>query len=213
MDADRFDALTRFLFEGSSRRRALGLSMTGILGMLGVADVFAKKRKKKCKKTCGPCRKCKKGKCKPKPNGTACGTCHICEGGQCVNTPDNTPCEDGNPCTVNTICTNGVCAGMPGNNGFICGNSTHGGTAIRCCDGACPDPICVPSGPTSDTCSIAADCSSLNCCSEEISECVTGSCRCYFAQANEPCGSDLDCSVGAGTSTACTCGQCKPPPV
>jgi len=58
-----------------------------------------------CKKKCGPCKRCKKGKCKPKPAGTACagGTC---QGGSCVTAAANVPpspplaCGSGGPCRV-----------------------------------------------------------------------------------------------------------------
>jgi hypothetical protein len=183
-----------------------------MIGLLGLADVVAKKRKKKCKKKCGPCRKCRKGKCKATP-GASCGACKICDGaGQCVNVADNTPCDDGNFCTVNDVCTNGVCAGTAGNQGQVCGTSTYGGTAIRCCNGSCPDPNCLPSGDTGDSCTVDDECFNLNCCAEQSADCQSASCFCFFAQAGEPCGSDYDCSVGAGANTACVCGTCQLPP-
>jgi hypothetical protein len=212
MDDNRFDALARLLSNPSSRRSAVSLTAGGILGALATAAATAKKRKRKCKKKCGPCRKCRHGKCKPKPNGTPCGACQICTAGQCGNAPDNTPCDDGNPCTVSDVCTNGVCDGTPGNQGQICGTSTHGGTAIRCCNGACPDPNCVPSGDTDVSCAIVNDCLALACCAQQSASCNPGGCFCFFAQAGEPCGSDLDCSNGAGSATACICGTCQQPP-
>lgn len=212
MDADRFDALVRSLSEGASRRRALGLTSGSILGLLGLADAAARKRKKKCKKKCGPCKKCKKGKCKPKPIGTACGACHVCDAtGQCVNVPDTTPCDDGKLCTVNTVCSSGVCGGSPANQGQICGISKHGGTALRCCNGVCPDPDCVPSGDTSIACNGQAICNTVKCCAEQGATCNDPSCRCFFALAGQPCGSDHDCTM-AGQTTACICGTCQAPP-
>src|SRR5215213_248587 len=55
-----------------------GLALGGPLALLGLREAEAK-----CKKKCGPCKRCKKGKCKPKPAGTACagGTC---QGGACL---------------------------------------------------------------------------------------------------------------------------------
>lgn len=212
MDAERFDTLIRSLTAGSSRRRTLGVAFGGILGLRGLAAATARKRKKKCKKKCGLCRKCKKGKCKA-TTGASCGICRACDAaGQCVNVADNTPCDDGNLCTINDVCTNGVCGGTSTNQGQVCGTSTHGGTAIRCCNGVCADPDCLPSGTTGVSCTVDNTCFTLDCCAQQSANCQSDACFCFFAQAGEPCGSDLDCSNGAGANTACICGACQTPP-
>ena len=46
MDATRFDAFTRYLSIGSSRRGALAALLGGTLGLLGLADTTAKKGKR-----------------------------------------------------------------------------------------------------------------------------------------------------------------------
>jgi len=167
---------------------------------------------------CPVCHSCNTatGKCLPDAAlvGQACGTCRTCDAtGQCLVVGDTTPCDDGNPCTVNTFCTNGVCGGPSANQGKVCGASTHGGTALRCCNGTCPDPNCVPSGVTGVACNDNTICSTLNCCAQQFTTCDgSNHCMCFFAQANEPCGSDLDCSMSGGPSTACICGMCKAPP-
>jgi hypothetical protein len=108
-------------------------------------------------------------------------------------------------------CKHGKCKPKP--NGTPCGASTHGGATIRCCNGACPDPGCVPSGETGDSCAIDADCAAIDCCAQQGTTCEPDSiCFCFFAEAGEPCGSDLDCSIAAGSSTACICGTCQAPP-
>ena len=86
MDHGTLDALTRSLTDsppGSTTRRTVtrllgGLALGGPLALLGLREAEAK-----CKKKCGVCKRCKKGKCKPKPAGTACagGTC---QGGACL---------------------------------------------------------------------------------------------------------------------------------
>jgi subtilisin-like proprotein convertase family protein len=55
-----------------------GLALGGPLALRGIAAGEAKRRK-----TCGPCKRRKKGKCKPKPAGTAC-TGGTCQHGTCV---------------------------------------------------------------------------------------------------------------------------------
>src|SRR5215213_3578267 len=92
MDHGTLDALTRSLTDsppGSTTRRTMtrllgGLALGGPLALLGLREAEAK-----CKKKCGPCKRCKKGKCKPKPAGTACagGTCHK---GTCVTAAPST---------------------------------------------------------------------------------------------------------------------------
>jgi hypothetical protein len=171
-----------------------------------------------CPAVCPACQTCNPATGECIPNGAAagqpCGTCRTCNAtGQCAIVADSTSCDDGNPCTINTVRTNGVCGGPSANQGKICGTSTHGGTALRCCNGACPDPNCVPSGPTGVSCGGSSDCIALNCCAQQGTTCnASAVCACFFAEATEKCASDHDCSMVAGPQKACICGTCQLPP-
>jgi hypothetical protein len=113
MDDSHFDALTRSLGGGRSRRAMLGV--LAALGLAGLDDATAKKKRKKkrkkkkqpakpCATSCAGC--CDNGNCKPGTATTACGsdgeTCAACEAGEgcqdgsCVTLP----CGQGGPCLV-----------------------------------------------------------------------------------------------------------------
>ena len=80
MNARSFDALTRSLVVGATRRRLLA----GLAASLGgaIAPVLAIQEANA--KHCPPCRKKKRGHCKrKKPNGTPCGEEKTCQGGKC----------------------------------------------------------------------------------------------------------------------------------
>src|SRR5215213_4723115 len=108
MDTDAFTTLTRSLSStqprSTTRRRLTrllgGLALGGPLALLGLSQAEAT-----CKKKCGPCKRCKKGKCKPKPAGTAC-TGGTCQNGTCIPAtapsppPLVPPCGAGGPCLV-----------------------------------------------------------------------------------------------------------------
>jgi hypothetical protein len=139
MDDVRFDILSRSLSTDQSRRtiaRLLGgLALGGPLALLRLAEAEAK-----CKKKCGPCKRCKKGKCKPKPAGTACsgGTC---QRGACIaDAPE--PCVPQDPATV--------CAAGCGTRSDNCGR------AVVC---LCPDgDLCLGNGSCAQICVTGADC-------------------------------------------------------
>src|SRR5215217_1712982 len=146
MDDGAFDGLTRSLtasLTGRTTRRGItrllgGLALGGPLTLLGLGEAEAK-----CKKSCGPCKRCKKGKCKPKPAGTACagGTC---QGGSCVLAA----CISQDPALV--------CAAGCGVKADNCGRAVtcpcQGGQkclANGTCAGTCnPDANTCPSGCT-----------------------------------------------------------------
>ena len=112
-----FDALTKSLVANHSRRGIIrflgGLTLGGPLALMASVDAGAK-----CKKSCGPCKRCKKGKCKPKPVGTACagGTC---QGGSCVAPQSASPSAP--------TCTDGIRNGSET-------DVDCGGTCPRCAD-------------------------------------------------------------------------------
>jgi hypothetical protein len=151
MEASRFDALTRHLVMGLSRRRSLGI--LAAMGLVGLVSPDAAEAKKK-KKPCPPCKKRKQGKCKKKlPDGTACAG-GSCQGGRCVAaTPPPTGsgpvppvCGAGKACAGADDCFSGgtceckVRSDNPnvtccGNLGFGCG---LGETQCSASDPRCP---------------------------------------------------------------------------
>jgi hypothetical protein len=150
IDGDHFDTLTRGLANPASRRTALGVGLSGILGALGVTETAAKKHKKWCKKKCGPCQRCKKGKCKPTAAGTLCtladGEEGTCQSGACVFT-----------CAPGLTDCGGYCADLQtdDNNCGACGNYC-----------ILFDPVCQGGSccaPTAFSCSDDEDCCSGNC--------------------------------------------------
>lgn len=90
---------------------------------------------RQCCATAGQPMTCQSGRCRaiPPPCGS-CGPCQTCDPatGQCVNVANGTGCDDGNDCTVNDVCTNGVCAGTPVADGDCCADGL-------CVDGACAE--------------------------------------------------------------------------
>lgn len=106
MDGARFDTLARSLTSGGSRRRALAITLGGVIGALGLATTEAKKKKKKA---CPPCKKRKQGKGKgKKADGTGCegGTC---QDGRCIPLaqaalPPPSPPADPAPLCVEATC-------------------------------------------------------------------------------------------------------------
>jgi hypothetical protein len=99
MNADRFAALSRSLTAVGTRRRALGVTLSGVLGVLGLAnpDEAGAARSPRCRREPGECERCQRGRCerkdgekrckagkiKPKPFGTPC-TGGSCQNGQCI---------------------------------------------------------------------------------------------------------------------------------
>jgi hypothetical protein len=125
MDAPQFDALSKALSTGNTRRRVLGAlaavpTLGGLAGLFGGDEAEARKGKRKRRK--------KKKKCKPQPASQTCaGTCgnviNNCKQsvncGPCTCTPDCTgKCAGGSDgcggtctgnCSTNQICDGGIC--------------------------------------------------------------------------------------------------------
>jgi hypothetical protein len=99
MDSARLDSLARSVTAAGSRRRILAAALSGALGLVlraaSIEDAPAKKK-------CPPCKRSKRGKCKPKPNGTACAV-GTCQGGNCVAADQ---CAS---CTGDQVCSGGAC--------------------------------------------------------------------------------------------------------
>jgi hypothetical protein len=212
MDAHHFDALTRRLTLGLSRRRTLGLlGSVGLPGLIAPDAAAAKKAKKaKKKKPCPPCKKRKKGKCKGLlPDGTACagGTC---QRGSCVPTqqtvppppppmpvvppPPIDPCPGQKLCNgtcipTNQCCTRQDCPALPGN---------------VCCNGGCTDAKLEPGFLCSND---------TNCCSEYCRDARPNEPRCAATCRGKRCTLDSDCCPGITCQlqnpTFATCGGCS----
>jgi hypothetical protein len=124
MDGRRFDLLSRWLVNGSSRRSTLR-ALTGgvsaiVLSRFGLDDAGAKCTQigKKCKskngkhaKCCGGA-KCKGKRCKCPGGAPACGkhkTCcqpgQVCQGDFCVTGPGTCPTE----CCDDSACVSNSC--------------------------------------------------------------------------------------------------------
>jgi hypothetical protein len=184
MDGSRFDALSRSLAAGHSRRgltRLLGsLALGGASSRLGVAESEAKKKHKPKKKACPPCKTRKKGKCKGLlPDGSAC-TGGTCQGGVCLPTPLPPPSPPPDPCAappLPTACTDGMKNGKETD--IDCG----GGTCLRCAVGK--------------TCTSRQDCASARC--VEIP---------FFGGTCLTCVDNItDCGFDADGTTVCGCRQ------
>jgi hypothetical protein len=187
MDADRFDAIAKFLIAATSRRRTLGGLLGGTLGLLSLTereDAWAKSGK--CKPKCDECekckkgdcdrkngkKKCKKGKCQPKPAGTPCTAFPggACQDGTCVNLQaDEANCGSlGTVCSANQVCQAGSCfprSTCPANTTVRCIslNVTECGAVADTCNcslSAEGNVVCV---------AVPAECASLTPCTSSVS--------------------------------------------
>jgi hypothetical protein len=153
MDANRFDALTsRIPHRLRPPLLAAGLLWLGAWSHV-TPELANAKKKKKCKKPCGECRRCKKGKCKPKPNGTACGP-GTCQGGTCDCPTD---CCSDQDCGGGAVClANGSCA-------LICTAQEDCPEGCQCSHPSVEGPTrCILSDP--GQCEFLPECSStVNC--------------------------------------------------
>ena len=142
---------------------------------------------------CGPCQICVGTTCQPCPG--------CCSGGVCVAS-----------CPICQACVGGQC--VAANEGQVCGTQSEArGGAIRCCNGTCPDPDCIPGGPSTIPCGSTIPCDQGNCCAQNGAICMSDS-TCFCLPGPGPvnlCGSDTDC-IGTGLTTACICGTCQRPP-
>ena len=172
---------------------------------------------KKCPQGC-----CAGGNCVAGNSSAQCGTggaaCQACSGSTPLCVSGSCVCS-GNSCGTCQTCTaQGTC--QPVTNGIVCGTSTHGGTTIRCCNGTCPDPDCVPVGKEHEGCPGPCGVNGQNCCSAGSD---SGFClgsppdRCFCTFFDFPgmrCGSDWECSHSNQhpDPSACICGTCQVPP-
>jgi len=139
MEQDRFDALAKKVFEGSSRRRVLGGALASVVGagVAAVTGVDAKKGKGKAKK----------GKAKGEFVCTAGNALGACGGNACCST---TPAGNGPACVDVGVQAGGQTCGAGGTVCRTCpaGTRCSGAPFFRCvCDAStCSDGCCIPSG-------------------------------------------------------------------
>lgn len=149
-------------------RTVLGSATATALATFGRARGDAAAAGGACKPACDTCQRCKKVDCGPCPcDAISCAVCQTCGAqGACEPSPDGT----------------------------IRGTRNGDVDFLRCCDGICPDPDCVPSGSVpSVPCADTPDCAGLQCCSEKVAIC-SAPCFCLFSVAGEVCASDHDCN-------------------
>ena len=128
MEQARFDNIAKALGSQATRRLTLSALLGGTLGAFGVADAGAAKSGKS-KPACGECEKCKKGKCKPKPNGTACTAPSgnaTCQTGVCICPQGSTDCFGTCRSTQTDPANCGTC-------GKVCAALDSSCAAGRCC--------------------------------------------------------------------------------
>jgi hypothetical protein len=143
---------------------------------------------------------------------TACTATAVCQAGSCVTTPiicdDTNPCTadacdpglgcrftnqpnglscaDGNVCTGNEVCTDGVCGNAPD---LSCNDGNN------CTIDSCAPPNGCRNLPISGCCSTNADCADASLCTQN-ERCVGGQC--------------LSDPVGCDDGNACTNDSCAP---
>jgi len=148
MDGQRFDALTRSLVDGTTRRRVLrtvgGTLIGGIVAAIGSREVVAK------------------ATCRADGNRCSRGD-QCCGGGCCVGVCTSLYRDSGNcgacghACAADQICASNRCCAAP--------NATCT-TDTECCGFSCVDGRCC--APSGSECSSLYDCCSGTC--EPLSE-------------------------------------------
>jgi hypothetical protein len=151
MESARFDAVTRALAQGRSRRATLLVTLGAVLGASGLDVSEEVSAGGACNPVCGECQQCDKGKCRKKhgkkrckpglctsvANGTGCAA-GACVNGICTNLKtDETNCGSvGNACGATQICQEGVCLSK----------SNCPATLAATCNGGIPATSCGTSG-------------------------------------------------------------------
>ncbi len=154
---------------------------------------------------------CTEGACDP-----VTGECYA------ASANDGTTCDDGNPCTDDDFCSNGVCAGYAADCSDLDTECTTG--VCNPATGACEAVASNEGGACSDEnlCTIADACSSGLCvgepvdCSSLDDACLVGVCdpadgMCYATPANE--GGICDDGNGCTVNDQCTDGVCSGEPL
>ena len=131
--------------------------------------------------------------------------------------PEASACDDGNSCTTNDTCSNGLCVGTA----IVCPPTDACHVAGVCSDGTCSNPI-QPNGHgcgTSMVCSegscvscvVGAPCTAANPCHQGQRTCSSGpACMDTGAAINEgsSCGGGFVCHSGVCDAPRWDCGGC-----
>jgi hypothetical protein len=195
MDGTRFDALTRALGSGGSRRTVL----KGLLGIAGIAaagglpgDAEAARRPTPTPRT-----------------RTYLGSQEPCDGGCCCP-PETTMC--GAECCPNgqaQCCDNACCYGTCYGEELCCPHPHQYCTVDGCCDGACVGQgqfCCQPEAVCGDACCSGSD----KCCaSGETLQCIPADACCSDAGCAPPstCDPETHQCVCTPTCDGLTCGD------
>lgn len=132
----------------------------------------------------------------------------------CTHTPiENGPCDDGNACTINTVCVFGRCVGEPLNcdDGIDCSidacdpvsGCTHDADHGACDDGdACSTDRCTESGCDNSTAPDYTHCGRFECTGASL--CLGGICTFFADLEGFPCDDGDACTQGE----VCADGEC-----
>lgn len=209
MDGERFDAITRTLATGGSRRTllrafagAIGASLAGVGTALGAP---------RCKRTGQRCKS--NADCCPDTNGNLCAANKTCQ-----------PCPAETPTLCGTQCRN---TDTDAGNCGACGERCP--TGASCVGGGCVCPSDAPSicaGKCVDKSDDNLNCGSCGVQCFGDSTCVNGGCRCFYDGQHidddglctcegTTCVSSDDCCndfyTGRFMCTAGQCTACTPP--
>ncbi len=238
MDGDGFDSLTRFLAEGSTRRRVLraGMAVVGSAFGLGrLEDAGAAKSLRKpgqvCRKKadcttqlCGALDRHGRGRCLcsvaadcPQPKaGDPCRAAACSESGVCgtgVNV--GAVCDDNNACTTGDVCDErGRCTGDP----VVCPPVANGSSTCNEANGQCAT-VCDPSFTLCQNACLNLNTDMNNCgaCGTVCPAITNASPVCSQGQCSSTCLSGFaDCNQNAGDgcetnllSDRNNCGACN----
>lgn len=172
--------------------------------------------------TCAGCQICDNGQCVPDPAIvcaalTQCHEAGVCDPatGACTNPAkaNGASCDDGNSCTTDDACQDGVCIGTPKDcaaEGDVCNDP------ICRTDGTCgknPKPDGTSCNADNDSCTSGDSCQAGVCtagagvdCSTLDDGCNTGSCRSSNGQCISQAKAD---GTLCGTDGACLAGVCQ----
>ena len=187
MESERFDALVRGTYEGTTRRGVVGVgvgalaaSALGLIGLRSEVDAKKKKKKKRCKGD-RPV-KCGKGCC-PEAYSQCCDDAFQASNSFTCNPPDFTCCpldqgggscpsDEPQCCPATTQDPYGSCAEADA----TCCTSEEGG-------GSCPaDTVCC-SNLFLSCCPGAADCCEIDDDCDVDAECIDGCCEALVARS------------------------------
>jgi len=215
MDGNRFDALTRALGSGRSRRsvvKALGAAALGAVGLSRLGDAAAATRLRSVGNSCRVNGDCASGRCVQEARTRFICHCqsvadcpaatHQCHAAAClpngycgIGVTTGAPCTDGNLCTTGDACqADGSCQGAP----VVCTASDQCHVAGTCdpATGRCSNP------PAPD----GSGCNDGNACSNN-DQCLSGAC---IAGGVIVCLPSDACHLGGTCDPAS--GQCSNPP-